>query len=390
MRRVQPFDSGNRGRQPGLRPGAVALAPRREGCIAAALTAALMAACLLLAGTAARAQTHFGTWLTDDYKAKVELRECGDGKLCSEIVWLKDPLDENGKPWRDGLNPDPSKRRRTVVGIDILKNLKKTAEKTWTGEIYDPEEGKYYYLKRIKIGPEKVEIRGCLSSGWPCRSKYWTRTKPVREPEPLQIAKQPRAAEKKPMQQAAVVPPVPAPRPATLASAAQAQTPPAPKRAVQQQVAAVPPPVPKPAAPVSKPAPVQQQARTQKQTRAQQPDPAQYTLPWQNQVAARAAGPATTAFVARQATTAAGDGSGYLVQVTAGQNQNDALRTFGKLQRRYPQLLGSYLPNIQRVDLGAKGIWYRVRVGPMEQHTAAADFCQRLKEAGGDCLIRRE
>jgi hypothetical protein len=26
----------------------------------------------------------------------------------------------------------------------------------------------------------------------------------------------------------------------------------------------------------------------------------------------------------------------------------------------------------------------------MEQHTAAADFCQRLKEAGGDCLIRRE
>ena len=81
--------------------------------------------------------------------------------------------------------------------------------------------------------------------------------------------------------------------------------------------------------------------------------------------------------------------SGYLVQVTAGQDQSEALRAFGQLQRRFPSLLGGYLPNVQKVDLGHKGIWYRVRVGPLGRRTAAITFCEQLKAAGGDCLIRQ-
>ena len=81
--------------------------------------------------------------------------------------------------------------------------------------------------------------------------------------------------------------------------------------------------------------------------------------------------------------------AGYLVQVTAGQDQNEALRAFGQLQQRFPSLLGGFMPNIQKVDLGHRGIWYRVRVGPLGRRTAAITFCERLKAAGGDCLIRR-
>ena len=69
---------------------------------------------------------------------------------------------------------------------------------------------------------------------------------------------------------------------------------------------------------------------------------------------------------------------------------NEALTAFGKLQRRYPHLLGGYLPNIQKVDLGSRGIWYRVRIGPLGQRTAAVGFCDELKAAGADCLIRRD
>jgi len=82
--------------------------------------------------------------------------------------------------------------------------------------------------------------------------------------------------------------------------------------------------------------------------------------------------------------------SGYLVQVTAGQDQNEALQTFSKLQYRFPHILGGYLPNVQQVDLGRKGVWYRVRVGPMGARTAAVNFCNKLKAAGGDCIIRNQ
>jgi len=80
---------------------------------------------------------------------------------------------------------------------------------------------------------------------------------------------------------------------------------------------------------------------------------------------------------------------GYLVQVAARQNHNDALRAFDDLQRRYPQLLGGKVPEILRADLGPRGIWYRVGVGPMVQRSTATDFCQRLKVLGADCLIRQ-
>lgn len=65
------------------------------------------------------------------------------------------------------------------------------------------------------------------------------------------------------------------------------------------------------------------------------------------------------------------------------------MKAFSDLQRQYPQLLGGLAPEILRTDLGQRGIWYRVGVGPMLQQQAALNFCNQLKSAGADCLIRR-
>ena len=80
---------------------------------------------------------------------------------------------------------------------------------------------------------------------------------------------------------------------------------------------------------------------------------------------------------------------GYLVQVAARQSHNEALRAFSDLQRQYPQLLGGLAPEVLRADLGSRGVWYRVGVGPMLQQQAAVNFCRQLKSVGADCLIRR-
>ena len=79
----------------------------------------------------------------------------------------------------------------------------------------------------------------------------------------------------------------------------------------------------------------------------------------------------------------------YVVQVAARKTQTEALAEFADMQQKYPTLLRNYRPIIERTDLGSKGIWYRLRVGPLEQKTGAASLCEKLKSAGMlSCLVR--
>jgi cell division protein FtsN len=52
-------------------------------------------------------------------------------------------------------------------------------------------------------------------------------------------------------------------------------------------------------------------------------------------------------------------------------------------------VLGNMEPNIQEADLGAKGTYYRVRVGPWASRGEAVQVCERLRAAGGDCIVTR-
>lgn len=87
-------------------------------------------------------------------------------------------------------------------------------------------------------------------------------------------------------------------------------------------------------------------------------------------------------------TASAGQGGEYVVQVGARRSQTAALAGFADLQQKYPSILSGYRPIIQKADLGNKGTWYRLRIGPLETKTAAADLCKKLKSAGmRSCLV---
>lgn len=88
-----------------------------------------------------------GIWLDDDGKAAVEVKACG-AEMCGAIIWLKAPLDPNGKPWTDILNSDTSKRGKPVCGLQIIGGLKPDKGSLWAGGwIYDPEEGKTFNVE---------------------------------------------------------------------------------------------------------------------------------------------------------------------------------------------------------------------------------------------------
>ena len=78
----------------------------------------------------------------------------------------------------------------------------------------------------------------------------------------------------------------------------------------------------------------------------------------------------------------------YVVQVGSKKNQTEALASFADMQQKYPTLLANYRPMVQKADLGAKGVWYRLRIGPIADKTAATKLCTQLKSQGlPDCLV---
>ncbi|HEY6860348.1 MAG TPA: SPOR domain-containing protein [Pseudolabrys sp.] len=82
-------------------------------------------------------------------------------------------------------------------------------------------------------------------------------------------------------------------------------------------------------------------------------------------------------------------GPGSYVQVSSQRSEAEAQAAFRSLQAKYPNQLGGRQPLIHKVDLGAKGTYYRAMVGPFANANEAGELCSSLKAAGGQCLIQR-
>ena len=80
---------------------------------------------------------------------------------------------------------------------------------------------------------------------------------------------------------------------------------------------------------------------------------------------------------------------GYFVQLSAERGRDVAQRRFNILQRDHPGLLSDRSSVIKRADLGERGIFYRLYVGPFTNKGAAENLCAALKRKGTDCLVRK-
>ena len=76
----------------------------------------------------------------------------------------------------------------------------------------------------------------------------------------------------------------------------------------------------------------------------------------------------------------------FFVQVTSVRTRNDALAAWDRLQGKFGTLISAYQPDIQKADLGNRGIYHRLRVGPLEGREAAANLCSQFKQQGQDCI----
>ena len=95
---------------------------------------------------------------------------------------------------------------------------------------------------------------------------------------------------------------------------------------------------------------------------------------------------APAAQAAQQPVTVATGGAAAYVQLASQRSEDAARQSAQSMMTRFGVLFGGANPEIQRADLGERGVYYRVLV-PAASRADAANICTNIRAAGGDCLL---
>jgi uncharacterized protein (DUF2147 family) len=117
-----------------------------------------------------------GRWLTENRDGVVELYPCA-GKLCGRLVWMKVPVDRDGKPQTDVRNPKPDLRTRPLCGLAMMGDFAPKGSDQWDGGwIYSPQKGETYAASMRLEGDGVLKLH--VGGGLIGRTQTWTRADP--------------------------------------------------------------------------------------------------------------------------------------------------------------------------------------------------------------------
>jgi uncharacterized protein (DUF2147 family) len=156
----------------------------KHHAIAAAM--GVLTAAVFVPGSHASAADPTGYWVKPDSErnAKIQITKCGKGgaQLCSNIVWLENPNDSQGRPLHDIRNENPSMRDRPIQGLPLFTGMTRTGAATWTGKIYNPEDGNTYSATLTMVSNKQILLKGCKA--WLlCGERQWLRTSAPPQPK---------------------------------------------------------------------------------------------------------------------------------------------------------------------------------------------------------------
>jgi uncharacterized protein (DUF2147 family) len=116
-----------------------------------------------------------GVWLTDRNEAAIEIHPCGQQR-CGRIVWMRDPIGNNGQPLTDSHNPNLSLRSRPLCGLTIISGLTPRADGSWgQGKVYNPDNGNTYDMEMQRAAPEILRVTGYLGFTFLGQTTDWRR-----------------------------------------------------------------------------------------------------------------------------------------------------------------------------------------------------------------------
>jgi uncharacterized protein (DUF2147 family) len=106
-----------------------------------------------------------GTWVTQSGDTRVRIAKCG-AEYCGTIASSTYQKDTN--------NADPKLRDRNVVGVRMMWDLKPDGD-GYSGQLYNPQDGKTYTGKLKVTSPKTLQLSGCVFGGLICKSQTWAK-----------------------------------------------------------------------------------------------------------------------------------------------------------------------------------------------------------------------
>ena len=79
--------------------------------------------------------------------------------------------------------------------------------------------------------------------------------------------------------------------------------------------------------------------------------------------------------------------SGAKVQLYSARSRDQALAAWGRLSSEEKELLGSLSHRVVKAEIPKRGVFYRLRAGPLADKAAAKRLCALLKGRGRDCFV---
>jgi uncharacterized protein (DUF2147 family) len=110
-----------------------------------------------------------GTWKTPKHDGKVVIEACG-GQICGRVI---DGRELRANPNQgDVHNPDPEKRNRRIMGLNILEGYSGGPTEWSGGSVYDPQTGDSSSDSTLTLqSPDVLIVKGCRL--FFCRSETW-------------------------------------------------------------------------------------------------------------------------------------------------------------------------------------------------------------------------
>jgi cell division septation protein DedD len=84
-----------------------------------------------------------------------------------------------------------------------------------------------------------------------------------------------------------------------------------------------------------------------------------------------------------------GSAAGYRLQLGAVKTPEMAKSEWARIKREYGDLVGSLTVSTERADLGDRGVYYRIQVGPVADAAQAERVCAQLRQRGQGCILAK-
>ena len=136
-----------------------------------------------------------------------------------------------------------------------------------------------------------------------------------------------------------------------------------------------------PEAPMPRPAPVPAPAAAPLQTQSSAAPPAEAPA------APAPSPPQQSAVAPPTAPSPAAGGKGFRLQVASVKTEDGAKQEWERIRRQNADILGTLSYRAERVDLGERGTFFRVQIGPIADGSEAERVCAALRQRNVGCIL---